>query len=103
MSHTPPPGIPVHDEDATTEHVPVDPPKPWFSLTDREREVADMLCRGWKNAEIADAMGISVKTVDTHRGHVLAKLKLRNNVALLRYGLARGWVTVERGEDQEVS
>lgn len=108
MSHTPPPGIPVNDDDQTTERAPVAAPEPWTitrgfgdteevvsSLTVREREVASMLCRGMKNAEIAEAMGISIKTVDTHRGHVLSKLEVRNNVELLRLAIRKGWHVVE--------
>lgn len=95
MSHTPPPGIQVHDDDLTTERAPVAAPEPFGPLTAREREVASMLCRGFKNAEIAKSMGISIKTIDTHRGHLLEKLKVRNNVELLRLAIVRGWHTVE--------
>lgn len=101
MSHTPPPGIPTTDNDSTIETTPV--AAPWsvklsgreVNLTPREREVADMLCRGFKNAEIAKATGISIKTVDTHRGHVLSKLEIRNNVELLRLAITHGWHRVE--------
>lgn len=53
-------------------------------LTSRERQVAERLGYGDTNREVADKLDISVKTVDTHRGHILKKLSLRNNVALAR-------------------
>jgi DNA-binding NarL/FixJ family response regulator len=55
------------------------------TLTPREQEVADQLARGFSCRDIAPALGISIKTVDTHRGHVLQKLKLKNNVELCRF------------------
>lgn len=58
------------------------PPNPLAELTARENEVAFALARGLTNREIAAALGVSIKTIGTHRGHVLKKLKLRNNVAL---------------------
>jgi DNA-binding CsgD family transcriptional regulator len=61
------------------------------ALTHREREVA-MLARGEPNREIAKALGISIKTVDTHRGHLLAKLGCRNNVELARLFIRRGHI-----------
>lgn len=62
-------------------------------LTAREREIAEYLAKGWKNAEIAEQLEISQKTVDTHRAHVLAKLKLRNNAELARDFAAYGQVS----------
>jgi DNA-binding CsgD family transcriptional regulator len=49
-----------------------------------------MLARGDANREIAKALGISIKTVDTHRGHVLKKMKLKNNVALALWCVRAG-------------
>lgn len=82
-------------EDFTDETPTTAVPVPFEPLTIREREVAGMLCRGMKNSEIAEAMGISIKTVDTHRGHVLTKLEVRNNVELLTLAIRKGWVRVE--------
>lgn len=63
------------------------PKSKWNTLSEREKEVAFRLATGDKNSEIAKALNISIKTVDTHRGHVLKKLDCRNNVALLRFML----------------
>lgn len=69
------------------------PVNPWSTLTEREKETALMLGRGETNREIATALGISIKTVDTHRGHVIKKLKLKNNAMLVLYLVREGKVT----------
>ncbi len=61
-------------------------------LSAREREVAFLLARGESCADIAPALGISIKTVDTHRGHILQKLELRNTVELCRLMIRDGLV-----------
>lgn len=63
-------------------------------LSARQMEVALMLAIGHTNREIADKLKISIKTVDSHRGAALEKLKLRNNVELARHALREGWVTL---------
>jgi DNA-binding NarL/FixJ family response regulator len=62
-------------------------------LTAREVQVMEMLARGLTNREIAEHLEISIKTVDTHRGHVLKKLALRNNSDLTRFAVKHGYVT----------
>ena len=61
-------------------------------LSPRELETLRFLAVGMTNREIAMQLGISVKTVDTHRGHVLKKLRLRNNSDLTRFALQHGLV-----------
>lgn len=65
-----------------------------FSLTQREREVIDLLADGLGSAQVASRLGISEKTANTHIGHVYAKLSARNRahaVAIAyRHGLVRG-------------
>jgi two-component system, NarL family, invasion response regulator UvrY len=61
-------------------------------LTGREVQVMEMLARGMTNSEVAVQLGISTKTIDTHRGHVLKKLGLRNNAELVRFALKHGYV-----------
>jgi DNA-binding NarL/FixJ family response regulator len=67
---------------------------PASALTARELQVMEMLARGMTNREIAEDLQISVKTVDTHRGHVLKKLGLRNNSELTRFAVKHGYVTL---------
>lgn len=64
------------------------------ALTARETQVMEMLARGMTNREIAHDLDISVKTVDTHRGHVLKKLAVRNNAELARFAVKHGYVTL---------
>src|SRR6185369_9793189 len=67
---------------------------PASALTARELEVMQMLSRGLTNREIAEKLNISIKTVDTHRGHVLKKLGLRNNSELTRFAVKHGYVSI---------
>ena len=66
---------------------------PASSLTARELQVMEMLARGMTNREIAEHLEIRVKTVDTHRSHVLKKLGLRNNSDLTRFAVKHGYVS----------
>jgi DNA-binding NarL/FixJ family response regulator len=63
---------------------------PLASLTDRELQVMRGITQGSSNRELASMLGISVRTVETHRGNLLRKLKLRNNADLTRIALANG-------------
>jgi DNA-binding NarL/FixJ family response regulator len=56
-------------------------------LTSREREVVRLLARGQPNRLVASALGISVKTVESHRANVMRKLELRSIVDLVRYAV----------------
>lgn len=56
-------------------------------LTKRELQVMEMIARSMSNREIAEHLDISLKTIDTHRGHVLKKLGLRNNSELTRFAV----------------
>jgi DNA-binding NarL/FixJ family response regulator len=67
---------------------------PAGALTARELQVMEMLSRGLTNREIAEHLQISIKTVDTHRGHVLKKLNLRNNSELTRFAVKHGYVAL---------
>ncbi|MDJ0915804.1 MAG: response regulator transcription factor [Desulfobacterales bacterium] len=60
---------------------------PIDSLSLRELQVLRRLAQGHTNREIADAYGISIKTVDTYRFRILKKLDLRNNAELSRFAI----------------
>ncbi|MCL5256426.1 MAG: response regulator transcription factor [Chloroflexi bacterium] len=59
-------------------------------LTDREREVLTLIAEGHTNQEIADILVVSVKTVETHRSHIMDKLGFRTRAELVRYALRKG-------------
>jgi two-component system response regulator NreC len=59
-------------------------------LSDREREVLRLLALGHTNQEIAGQLFISVRTAETHRAHVMQKLRLESRAELVRYAIARG-------------
>ncbi len=56
-------------------------------LSDREYEVMRLLAVGKTVSEIADQLYLSVKTISTHRTHILEKLHLKNNAELMRYAM----------------
>ena len=57
------------------------------TLTDREREIVQMLAEGQSNKEIANRLSISVKTVETHRATVMRKLNINSIVELVHYAI----------------
>ena len=60
-------------------------------LTSREQQVMELLAKGNTNREIAQLLEVSIKTVDTHRSHVMKKLALRNNSELTRFAIKHGY------------
>lgn len=80
---------PASETPSTTEA----PVHPLAALTSREQQVALSLANGLINREIATELNISIKTVDTHRGHILKKLGLRHNVDLVHYMIRNQLVT----------
>ena len=60
------------------------------TLTNREGQVLDLVADGLSSKEIAKTLGLSVKTVETHRSNLMRKLNLHSVAAVVRYGLSRG-------------
>jgi two-component system response regulator NreC len=58
-------------------------------LSDREREVLRLLALGHTNQEIAQMLYISVRTAETHRAHIMQKLRLQTRAELVRYALSQ--------------
>ena len=71
-----------------------DVPPVTAQLTPREREVLTYIAEGYTNREIAEALVISVKTVDRHRENIMRKLNLHNRVELVKYAIEKGLITV---------
>jgi len=59
-------------------------------LSSREREVFDLLVRGFTNEEVASHLGITRRTVETHRSRILKKLKVHSAVELIRLAARHG-------------
>jgi DNA-binding NarL/FixJ family response regulator len=66
-------------------------------LTAREREVLIRIAEGLSNKEIADVLGLGVRTVETHRERAMRKLDIHSVAGLTKYALAQGWVTLNEG------
>jgi DNA-binding NarL/FixJ family response regulator len=58
-------------------------------LSDREREVLRLLALGHTNQEIAKTLFISVRTAETHRAHIMQKLRINTRAELVRYAIAQ--------------
>lgn len=65
------------------------------TLTTREREVLHLSAEGCTSSEIASRLGISARTAETHRTHLMNKLGLHTQVELIRYALRRGIIQLD--------
>jgi len=70
------------------------PPGPPDDLSEREVDVLRLIALGHTNAEIAEHLYLSVRTVETHRSHVQQKLRLSTRAELVGYALERGLIKV---------
>ena len=67
-------------------------------LTDREREILQLVAEGRTNREIADRLFISIKTVLRHRTNVMEKLGFHNRTELIKYAISKGVIDMARKE-----
>jgi two-component system response regulator NreC len=74
----------------TIREQPAEHPDPLERLTDREREVLVRVARGLSNKEIAGELGISARTVESHRDSLMRKTGLKNVAALTRLAMQSG-------------
>jgi len=63
-------------------------------LTDREREVLSLIAEGLLNKQIADRLGIGVRTIETHRERIMRKLDIHTVAGLTKYAIARGMTSM---------
>lgn len=68
--------------------------EPVQSLTDREREVLSLIAEGLLNKQIADKLGIGVRTIETHRERIMRKLDIHTVAGLTKYAIAQGMTTM---------
>jgi two-component system, NarL family, response regulator NreC len=73
------------------------PPPPPDHLSEREVEVLRMIALGHTNAEIADELCISVRTVEIHRAHIQRKARLSSRAGLVRYALDHKLIEADVG------
>lgn len=59
-------------------------------LTPREREVFELIVLGHTQREMAERLGVSVKTIEAHRAHIALKLRCRTRAQLVAYALDAG-------------
>lgn len=63
---------------------------PYETLSEREKEILGWLAKGYTNKEIAESLFISVKTVETHKSHLMDKLGLKSRPELIKFALKKG-------------
>jgi two-component system response regulator NreC len=64
-------------------------------LSEREREVLRLLALGHTNQEIAKTLFVSVRTAETHRAHIMQKLRIHTRAELVRYAISKGLLEEE--------
>ena len=75
-------------------------PQPQYDeLTNREREVLQLIAQGKSNQEIATELFITLKTVKTHVSNILAKLDVEDRTQAAIYALKHGLVKIDQGDD----
>jgi two-component system, NarL family, response regulator NreC len=70
-------------------------PSGFDSLTEREREVLQLIAEGKSTRQIAECLFISPKTIEVHRSHLMKKLDLHNIAEIVRYALRKGIIDGE--------
>lgn len=66
-------------------------------LTPREREVLVLIAEGQSNKEVANHLGIGVRTIETHRERIMRRLNIHSVAGLTKYAIANGLVTLDGG------
>ncbi|MEO1052057.1 MAG: response regulator transcription factor [Bacteroidota bacterium] len=65
------------------------------AISEREKEVLKLLAEGHSNRETADQLFISVRTVDSHRNHIMKKLRVKNTAELVKYALKHEIISLD--------
>jgi two-component system, NarL family, nitrate/nitrite response regulator NarL len=77
--------------------------EPFSQLTSREREVLVLIAEGKSNKEIADKLGIGVRTIETHRERIMRRLNIHSVAGLTKYAIANGLISLESGPALPIS
>ena len=70
-------------------------PRAGSDLTPRERQVLKLVAEGKSSPEIAKELGLSVKTIEGHRGRLMSKLETKNVAGMVRHAIRLGLVSAE--------
>lgn len=70
---------------------------PLDRLTERQREILQLVAEGMTTKEIANHLDLSIKTVETHRSNIMARLDIHDLAGLVRFAVERGVVLSSRG------
>ena len=87
MVASPPPTKPVEKSS-----VPRPKPRTDYNLTKREQEILELICTGHQNKEVAEKLGKSIRTIETHRFNIMKKLEMNNVTDLLQKAKAEDLV-----------
>jgi DNA-binding NarL/FixJ family response regulator len=70
----------------------LDARRPLHKLTERQVQVLRLVAEGHRTRDIANSLGLSVKTVESHRGEIMKRLRVHDVVSLVRYALRVGLI-----------
>jgi two-component system, NarL family, nitrate/nitrite response regulator NarL len=74
--------------------------EPFAQLTTREREVLVLIAEGKSNKEIASALDVGVRTIETHRERIMRRLNIHSVAGLTKFAIANGMVALEGGQPE---
>ena len=74
--------------------------EPFSQLTAREREVLVLIAEGKSNKEIASALNVGVRTIETHRERIMRRLNIHSVAGLTKFAIANGMVTLEGAQPE---
>jgi DNA-binding NarL/FixJ family response regulator len=89
------PGISKQVVEALRSRLGVDPTAEPEVLTPRQREILQLVAEGKSTKEIASALELSIKTVETHRAQIMSRLQIRDVAGLVRYAIRMGLVSTD--------
>jgi DNA-binding CsgD family transcriptional regulator len=61
-------------------------------LSNREKEVLKMILEEYSSSKIAEEIGLSIRTVETHRKHILKKTGVKSTIGLVKFAIGLGWL-----------
>jgi DNA-binding NarL/FixJ family response regulator len=77
--------------------------EPFAQLTSREREVLILIAEGKSNKEIANKLGIGVRTIETHRERIMRRLDIHSVAGLTKFAIANGMISLEESAGRPIA